>query len=79
MASPKTAPYSWLSHPLAGMANTTLHLKRADAINRSIGAHGSSPRRWLEVSSPIIPSSAGRDGRLEPGPYRFGGRGQNGE
>lgn len=59
MAPPKTAPYSRLSHPLAGMANTTRPVSTQAGGCPSIGARGSSPRRvaW-RISSPNIPPSA---------------------
>jgi hypothetical protein len=60
MAPPKTAPYSWLSHPLAGMASTTWPVStssRQMPIVRSIGgprqlaaevAGGFKPKHSLE-------------------------------
>jgi hypothetical protein len=84
MVRPKTPPYSWLSHPLAGMANTTRPVptsSRRMPVNRSIGgprqlaAEGGledfKPRHSLEPRGGTEESN--------PAPYCFGGRGQNGE
>jgi hypothetical protein len=82
VGAPKTVPYFWFSHPLAGTANTARPVsisRRWIPINRSIGGPAAARRRMPGGFKHRL--SLERRGGMEdsnPAPYCFVGQGQNG-